>query len=47
MRASKCPRCGADMFTGVCDNCGFPIVGSRKKRTKVDRFHRGWSVSFR
>ena len=22
-----CPRCGAPMDGGVCDNCGFPAVG--------------------
>ena len=22
----KCPRCGATMSDGVCDNCGFPVT---------------------
>ena len=22
----KCPRCGGDMSSGVCDNCGFPVT---------------------
>ena len=22
----KCPRCGATMSGGVCDNCGFPVT---------------------
>ena len=22
----KCPRCGAPGFSGVCDECGFPVT---------------------
>ena len=22
----KCPRCGGDMSSGVCGNCGFPVT---------------------
>ena len=25
----KCPRCGGNMSSGVCQECGFPVV-SRK-----------------
>lgn len=21
----KCPRCGGDMSSGVCEECGFPV----------------------
>ena len=27
--AAYCPRCGAPMSGGVCDNCGFPVTGIR------------------
>ena len=39
MKASKCPRCGATMTNGVCDNCGFPIVRKirRKKPVKIGK----------
>ena len=47
MRAAKCPRCGADMTNGVCDNCGFPIVGSRRKRRLAVKARRDWAMSYR
>ena len=25
----KCPRCGGDMSSGVCENCGFPVTVKR------------------
>lgn len=30
----NCPRCGASGFTGVCDECGFPITKVNKIRIK-------------
>ena len=27
----KCPRCGATMTGGICNNCGFPM--NRRKTT--------------
>lgn len=23
---SMCPRCGGNMSSGVCDDCGFPVT---------------------
>ena len=23
----NCPRCGSKMNNGVCDECGFPMIG--------------------
>ena len=35
----KCPRCGGDMSSGVCDSCGFPttrkIIRYRIKRSRL------------
>ena len=30
----KCPRCGGDMSSGVCENCGFPVTRWRLIRFK-------------
>ena len=30
-----CPRCGAEMKNGVCDECGFPMLGKRRLITYV------------
>ena len=32
----KCPRCGGNMSSGVCENCGFPEVG--KVRHKMIKY---------
>lgn len=29
--STNCPRCGAEMTGGVCDNCGFPLTKIKKK----------------
>lgn len=31
----NCPRCGYPGFSGVCDNCGFPIVGHHRRWRKI------------
>ena len=28
---AKCPRCGAEMSGGICNNCGFPMNRRRIK----------------
>ena len=28
-----CPRCGAPMTGGICNNCGFPLTKMVKKST--------------
>lgn len=25
----KCPRCGGDMSSGICKECGFPTIGRK------------------
>jgi len=25
----KCPRCGGDMSSGVCEECGFPVTARK------------------
>lgn len=30
-----CPRCGAEDFTGMCDECGFPFAKCRIRRMLV------------
>lgn len=30
----SCPRCGAEDFNGVCDNCGFPIFQKKPGKKK-------------
>lgn len=46
MKAAKCPRCGADMTNGVCDNCGFPFVGSRRKTVVKQNDHHEWEMQY-
>ena len=31
----NCPRCGASGFTGVCDECGFPVTRLKRVLYKV------------
>lgn len=41
----KCPRCGAIMDCGVCDECGFPITCVRLKGKKIQyKMRRGFYV---
>lgn len=33
----SCPRCGAQDFSGVCSECGFPVFQKRlRKRNWID-----------
>ena len=33
----ECPRCGGDMSSGVCENCGFPIISVKLRKTEKNR----------
>ena len=31
----KCPRCGGDMSSGICEKCGFPVTRNRNSGYKL------------
>lgn len=31
----KCPRCGGNMSSGVCDECGFPVTRRGKNKFRI------------
>ena len=31
----KCPRCGGDMSSGVCEQCGFPEIRWKTLKYKL------------